>query len=118
MWQGETQAVRNEFKVKADIAKHEHQEKYPGYSYKPRKSSEKKRRMTKKKAAALGLDINQLGAPNGANAVNEGAQIDPLQVAELNLAHMDGDAYPFEWADFGDNFPLVDYAGQAFFEGL
>jgi hypothetical protein len=37
----------------ADEAKRDHQLKYPTYSYKPRKASEKKRRMSKKKAAAL-----------------------------------------------------------------
>ncbi|KAF2433016.1 hypothetical protein EJ08DRAFT_584699, partial [Tothia fuscella] len=34
-------------------AKEEHMKKYHRYSYQPRKPSEKKRRMTKKKAAPL-----------------------------------------------------------------
>ena len=53
MWNRESAAVRADYKAQAERMKKEHLRKYPGYQYQPRKPSEKKRRMTKKKAAAL-----------------------------------------------------------------
>jgi hypothetical protein len=53
MWKAEPQAVIDYWHAKAAEAKAEHMRKYPDYQYKPRKSSEKKRRMSKKKEAAL-----------------------------------------------------------------
>lgn len=52
-WANESSAVRNLYKARAENTKVEHLKKNPGYQYRPRKPSEKKRRMTKKKAAAL-----------------------------------------------------------------
>lgn len=52
-WQQESQAVRNKYKAQAAQLKEEHKQKHPTYQYQPRKSTELKRRMTKKKAAAL-----------------------------------------------------------------
>jgi hypothetical protein len=52
-WHAEPQEVKDIWHKLADQAKAEHKLKYPDYQYKPRKSSEKKRRMTKKKSAAL-----------------------------------------------------------------
>ena len=54
-WQTEPREIRAHYKAKADLKKAEHLLKYPGYSYRPRKSSEKKRRMSKKKALAAKL---------------------------------------------------------------
>jgi hypothetical protein len=54
-WQNESIQVRAMYKARADKLKLEHALMYPGYSYQPRKSSERKRRMSKKKAAALAL---------------------------------------------------------------
>ena len=59
-WQQEDAAVRAQYKAQAVQLKQEHMMKYPDYQYQPRKTSELKRRMTKKKAAAL----NQNEAPN------------------------------------------------------
>lgn len=50
MWAAEDATVRANYKAQADLAKAEHVIKHPDYQYKPRKPSEKKRRMTKKKA--------------------------------------------------------------------
>lgn len=52
-WQHENVAVRAQYKAAAAELKQEHMSKYPDYQYQPRKTSELKRRMTKKKAAAL-----------------------------------------------------------------
>ena len=43
--------------AKADRLKQDHVKKYPSYKYQPRKSSEVKRRMTKKKAATLEAEL-------------------------------------------------------------
>nr|AFQ62783.1 MAT1-2-1 [Hymenoscyphus albidus] len=59
MWSEETDEVTNYFKAQADQAKVEHAIKYPNYQYQPRKPSEKKRRMTKKKAATLAANATE-----------------------------------------------------------
>jgi hypothetical protein len=61
-WKAEPQAVIDYWHAKAAEAKAEHMRKYPDYQYKPRKSSEKKRRMSKKKQAALTATPNTQGA--------------------------------------------------------
>nr|QLL26890.1 MAT1-2-1 [Elsinoe australis] len=53
MWKKEPQSVRDEWKRKADFAKIQHEQQHPDYQYQPRKPSEKKRRMTKKKAEKM-----------------------------------------------------------------
>lgn len=55
-WQKEDAGVRAQYKAQAAQLKHEHMKKHPDYQYQPRKASELKRRMTKKKAAALSQD--------------------------------------------------------------
>ncbi len=52
-WHEETQETKNRFKEMADTIKQQHQQNHPDYQYQPRKPSEKKRRMTRQKAAAL-----------------------------------------------------------------
>ncbi|KAI9701696.1 MAG: Transcription factor Sox-2 [Bogoriella megaspora] len=51
-WKGEDEAVRAEWKAKAEKAKADHSKAHPDYQYQPRKPSEKKKRWTKAKAAA------------------------------------------------------------------
>lgn len=53
MWSQESEEVRQDFKRQAEIVKGAHMAKNPDYQYKPRKPAEKKRRMTKRKAARL-----------------------------------------------------------------
>lgn len=52
-WKKEPADVKMHWKLKSDQAKVEHSLKHPGYTYQPRKSSQLKRRMTKKKLAQL-----------------------------------------------------------------
>jgi hypothetical protein len=59
MWSNESESVLAEFKAKAERAKKEHQAKHPKYQYQPRKPSEKKRRMTKKKAESISHQVAQ-----------------------------------------------------------
>lgn len=56
MWHNASAEVRARYFRKAEAAKAEHERLHPDYKYKPRKSAEKKRRMTnKKRAAALAV---------------------------------------------------------------
>jgi hypothetical protein len=52
-WHYECIEIRAQYKAAAAQLKQEHISRYPDYQYQPRKTSELKRRMTKKKAAAL-----------------------------------------------------------------
>ncbi|KAL9082595.1 MAG: hypothetical protein Q9165_008846 [Trypethelium subeluteriae] len=52
-WKAEAEAAREEWRAKAEKAKAEHSKAHPDYQYQPRKPSEKKKRWTKTKAAAL-----------------------------------------------------------------
>lgn len=53
MWNRESPEVRADFKAQAERLKQQHLQLHPDYQYRPRKPSEKKKRMSKKKAAAL-----------------------------------------------------------------
>lgn len=65
-------------------AKRQHALLYPHYKYQPRKPAEKKRRMTKKKAAALAAD------GNGADFVN-GNDVD-VQIHDADFPDEAGDS--------------------------
>jgi len=52
-WSRESAEVKARWKAVADDIKRKHSEMFPDYQYQPRKPSEKKRRMTRRKAAAL-----------------------------------------------------------------
>ncbi|KAF4996605.1 hypothetical protein FDECE_12374 [Fusarium decemcellulare] len=45
-WNMETREVRAQYKSMAEAIKKDHREKHPGYQYKPRRPSEKRRRNT------------------------------------------------------------------------
>ncbi|KAK3700397.1 hypothetical protein LTR37_016008 [Vermiconidia calcicola] len=70
-WKAETEAVRNEYKRKAEDAKRQHAIDHPGYQYQPRKPSEKKKRMTKTKLAKLRAQANAAIAPDSMEDLNE-----------------------------------------------
>jgi HMG (high mobility group) box len=53
LWKQEPADVKKLWKVKSEEVKAEHAKQYPSYTYKPRKPSELKRRMTKKKLAEM-----------------------------------------------------------------
>lgn len=52
-WSRESTEVKARWKAVANDIKRKHSEMFPDYQYQPRKPSEKKRRMTRRKAAAL-----------------------------------------------------------------
>jgi len=52
MWRDEPDSVKTEWKNKSENVKRQHLKDHPDYQYQPRRPSEKKRRMTKRKAAA------------------------------------------------------------------
>jgi hypothetical protein len=55
-WNEESEQVKNEYRARAEKIKKKHADDNPGYQYAPRKPSEKKRRMTARKAAQLQAD--------------------------------------------------------------
>lgn len=94
MWQAETNDVRAKYKKLAEFEKNEHLRLYPNYRYQPRKPSEKKRRMSKKKADAIGfqkaeayLSQNQvLGELHGDLGEIRNASLPLSYQAELRVA--------------------------------
>ena len=52
-WKDEEEATRAHFRSMAEALKKKHLMEHPEYSYQPRKPSDKKRRMTRRKAAVL-----------------------------------------------------------------
>ena len=52
-WNNEDEATTAEWRLKADEFKKQHAVIYPWYQYQPRKPSEKKRRVTRRKSGAL-----------------------------------------------------------------
>ena len=70
-WKAEAEAVRNEYKRRAEDAKRQHAIDHLGYQYQPRKPSEKKKRMTKTKLAKLKAQANVAIAPGPLKDLNE-----------------------------------------------
>lgn len=52
-WKAEQEDVKDRYRLMADILKNKHAAENPGYQYAPRKPSEKKRRMTARKALQM-----------------------------------------------------------------
>lgn len=65
-WRNETEAVKNQYKAQAKAIKAQHAKDHPEYTYQPRKTGDKKRRMTTKKAATLADITGGLIAPTQA----------------------------------------------------
>jgi len=61
----ESEAVKDEFKALAEKLKRKHFLEHPDYQYRPRKPSEKKRRMTRRKAMASAAGSSQSAAGKG-----------------------------------------------------
>lgn len=72
----ESAAVKEEFKALAEKLKRQHFLEHPDYQYRPRKPSEKKRRMTRRKAMASAAGSSQ------SSAVKAGALV-PSAVAQV-----------------------------------
>jgi hypothetical protein len=121
-WQNEPQEVKDYWHQLAAEAKAEHMRKYPDYQYKPRKSSEKKRRMSKKKQAALTATPNV--APTTPIIPNtKGATVITIE-PEYTMTPMDNvdiiaEAKAFGQAMFNAGYDMTHGAGgfdgQSFF---
>lgn len=59
-WRNEESAIKDLYKRQADNLKKKHMEEHPHYQYQPRKPSEKKRRMTRRKASAVSNRVDPL----------------------------------------------------------
>ena len=72
-WSREPTEIKARWKAVAEEIKKKHSEMFPDYQYQPRKPSEKKRRMTRRKAAALaevvGVQDHNMSAQSGDTAV-------------------------------------------------
>ncbi|GAB7359580.1 hypothetical protein MBLNU230_g6766t2 [Neophaeotheca triangularis] len=62
-WRKEADSVKEIYKRKSESAKSQHALDHPDYQYQPRKPSEKKKRMTKRKLAALNATQQPSNAP-------------------------------------------------------
>jgi hypothetical protein len=100
-WHGEPQAVKDIWFKKADEAKAEHKRLYPDYVYKPRKSSDKKRRNTKKKEAPA--------QPPVANGGAFDAGFDLVKEAKLFAQAMREGGYDMSFPEL-----VAEYDGEEF----
>ena len=71
MWKGETEAVKDDYKRRSEDAKRQHSIANPGYQYQPRKSSEKKKRMTKNKLAKMQAQASAAAASDPMKDLDE-----------------------------------------------
>ncbi|KAL8792602.1 MAG: hypothetical protein Q9195_004825 [Heterodermia aff. obscurata] len=94
-WRNESEEVKNEFKSKAEALKQQHFQDHPEYHYQPRKPSEKKRRMTRRRAEASALD----GEPSSSSA---------RHYASAMLQDINDGLKAFTNADFESELPEFD----------
>lgn len=80
LWKDESEEAKAIWKAKADEAKQRHLQQHPDYSYQPRKPSEKKRRITKRKMATTAAAV--VFADNNAQQIQTPQQ--PLPAFTLN----------------------------------
>jgi len=98
MWKNEDDAIKATYKNKAEEVKRMHVEAHPEYQYQPRKPSDKKRRMTRRKAARLATSA---------------AQKSPTQsVGNLQLSNLSTTASPNSTSAPGDESDTVAAALQ------
>lgn len=81
-WTDETNEVKDQYKKAAEEIKEQHLRDHPEYQYRPRKPTEKKRRMTKRKAAALAA---QSAKENGQEKVVMDKASSSANYSELDL---------------------------------
>ena len=80
-WRDESQEVKDEFKHTANAIKEQHLKDNPEYSYQPRKSADKKRRMTRKKAAVLANIAGPMMLPTSATLTSSTIATDSGETA-------------------------------------
>ncbi|KAL8810230.1 MAG: hypothetical protein Q9223_007801 [Gallowayella weberi] len=68
-WQNETADIKGQWKSLAEEIKKKHLNAHPNYQYQPRKPSEKKRRMTRRKAEKLSAEAVKFDKTSTGNAV-------------------------------------------------
>lgn len=101
----ENEETKAQFKSKADSLKKEHLDAHPDYQYQPRKSSEKKRRMTRRRddhISSTGVATNSnrdVLALEVVNSETELAQIEAT-VFDDSMPEFDGTNFDFSAPDF------------------
>ena len=109
MWNAESEDVRALYKAQSEKLKQEHLRLHPDYSYKPRKPSEKKKRMSKKKAAAMAM-ASELAAANrikSAKVVSQYAEF-PQPVAQVHSQVINGQHIRQMPLPLPSNMPVKD----------
>jgi len=86
-WNAESDAVKKEFRTRAEKAKKEHMEKYPGYKYRPRKRSNSASSDTKPVALSSSPKGLQFAAPKPFTLLDPMSmslgQLSPMSTEEL-----------------------------------
>lgn len=100
-WNTEDAAIKAQYKAIAEKLKKKHLQDHPGYQYQPRKPSEKKRRMTHRKAASLfrnaGLSpVSTTNMANDASAVVPNFETTPAGNVTVTLGDNNLDEETFE----------------------
>ena len=81
-WTEESKEVKDQYKMAAEEIKEQHLRDHPEYQYRPRKPAEKKRRMTKRKAAALAAQSTK---ENGQQEIFMDKETSPVDAPKLDL---------------------------------
>jgi hypothetical protein len=102
MWKLESPEVKKLWKTKSDEVKAEHAKKHPGYTYQPRKPSELKRRVTKRKLAEMVAvqDENEATIYSESSATPDTASVDesssPPNLGYVNDPTASANYFPFD----------------------
>lgn len=93
MWKKEPAQVKEKYKERAEAVKRQHNANHPEYQYQPRKPSEKKRRMTKKKAAFI---VTPMGTDSTSDTGLSATDFSPEAVDLEHQTFHDGQAGNFD----------------------
>nr|POE98810.1 mating-type m-specific polypeptide mc [Quercus suber] len=97
-WHNESEAVKDIYRQKAEDAKRQHAAIHPEYHYQPRKTSEKKRRMTKKKLANLAAQAKTIDVNPPNQQEDLPAEFDPYDFLDESLEQI---IQPFDINNYG-----------------
>ncbi|KAI9795489.1 MAG: hypothetical protein M1833_007019 [Piccolia ochrophora] len=114
-WKNETPETKAHFKSLAEQVKQEHTKAHPEYQYQPRKPSEKKRRMTVKKAAVISQASELSALPNtsgivAAEALDQSPGKYYKELDYVNASMTKGETTPASTSS--DSVDLVGPSGQ------
>lgn len=111
-WRNESEATKVHWKAMAEDIKEKHFVDHPQYSYQPRKPTDRKRRMTRKKAAVLSSMSNMVFTPSSTPLGSETpitATTSSIEtaVSQASTFSSELDA-PYTHADYIDELPELE----------